>query len=120
MWSVLVASGLLLIADFSLRPSYCFQSYSDLSSLTNINNENLNLDSGDSDNKNYVQSKIYSAFDEFNKELEHYNHLGALIAWNISTTFSTKNLGITLIRSCSLSSKRKPTVLINTLIFLCT
>lgn len=43
--------------------------------------------------EHYVHGKIYSAFNEYNRELLYYSHESALIAWNMSNNMTPEILG---------------------------
>lgn len=50
--------------------------------------------------KEFVHAKIYAAFDEFNNELQFYQHKTSALAWNISFDMSPEILGKTEFYVC--------------------
>lgn len=89
--------SIVILTCVSHRPSHCFSFFPSLSIASSGSG-----DAGDGNgeiaqqqvpDEDFVHAKIYSAFDEYNNELEYYSHEAALMAWNISSNMTPKNLG---------------------------
>jgi len=82
-----------VLSIISLRPTFAFISDYSYPPLEGLSLEPV-LTGDQQLPDNFVHSKIYSAFDDYNKELEFYNRVGALIAWNISLNMTPQILGM--------------------------